>query len=229
MKILYLTFYFEPDLCPGSFRNTTLVRELAGQLTAHDSIQVVTTHPNRYASYSPAASDQDEWPTDQCAVLVQRIRVPKHKSGLAGQIVAFWSYFWSAHRLTKEQDYDLVVASSSRLFTAFLGARLARKQAVPLFLDMRDLFREAIAEVVRFPLAYVCLNPFLKRVERYTFGYAAHINLVSEGFRPYFDAYRQATYSYCTNGIDTPFLAAPASRPHLNRWPKTHLVCGQYR
>ncbi len=226
MKILYLTFYFEPDLCPGSFRNTTLVRELASQLTAHDSIHVVTTHPNRYASYSLAASDRDEWSTDQCPVLVQRIRVPKHKSGLVGQIADFLVYYRAAHRLPKEQDYDLVVASSSRLFTAFLGARLARKRTIPLFLDMRDLFREAIKEVVRFPPAYACLNPFLKRVERYTFGYATHINLVSEGFRSYFNAYRQAMYSYCTNGIDAPFLSIPVSQPHLNRWPKTILYAG---
>lgn len=226
MKILYLTFYFEPDLCPGSFRNTTLVSELASQLTTNDSIQVVTTHPNRYASYSPVASDRDEWPTDGCPVLVQRIRVPKHKSGLMGQIRAFWSYFRAAHQLTKKNDYDLVFASSSRLFTALLGARLARKRRVPLFLDIRDLFREAIAEVVRFPLARISLNPLLKTIERCTFGYAAHINLVSGGFRAYFNAYRQATYSYCPNGIDALFLDIPASRPPLNYQPKTILYAG---
>ena len=226
MKILYLTFYFEPDLCPGSFRNTTLVSELASQLTTHDSIHVVTTHPNRYASYSPAASDRDEWPTEGCPVLVQRVRVPKHKSGLTGQIMAFRAYFRAAYQRTKEHDYDLVVASSSRLFTAFLGARLARKRTIPLFLDIRDLFREAIAEAIRFPLAPVCLNPLLKLVERYTFGYAAHINLVSEGFRPYFESYQQATYSYCTNGIDAPFLDLPASRPTSSSSVKTILYAG---
>jgi glycosyltransferase involved in cell wall biosynthesis len=136
------------------------------------------------------------------------------------------AYYRGAHQLSKENSYDLVVASSSRLFTAFLGAKLARKRAISLFLDMRDLFREAIKEVVRFPPAYACLNPFLKLVERHTFGYAAHINLVSKGFRSYFNAYRQATYSYCTNGIDAPFLNIPSSRPHLNRRPKTILYAG---
>ncbi len=226
MTILYLTFYFEPDLCPGSFRNTTLVSELASQLTPRDSIHVVTTHPNRYASYSPAASDRDEWPTAGCPVVVQRVRVPKHKSGLIGQIMAFQAYFRAAYKLTKEHDYDLVVASSSRLFTAFLAARLARKRMIPLFLDIRDLFREAIAEAIRLPLAHVCLNPLLKLIERYTFGYATHINLVSEGFRPYFESYRQATFSYCTNGIDAPFLDLPASRPTPNASVKTILYAG---
>jgi hypothetical protein len=30
-RIVYLTFYFEPDLCAGSFRNTPLVIKLAKQ------------------------------------------------------------------------------------------------------------------------------------------------------------------------------------------------------
>ena len=47
MKILYLTFYFEPDLCAGSFRNTPLVAELARQLGPYGSVHVVTTQPNR--------------------------------------------------------------------------------------------------------------------------------------------------------------------------------------
>ena len=50
------------------------------------------------------------------------------------------------------------------------------------------------------------LKPVLWAVERYTFGYATHINLVSEGFRTYFNRYNRATYSYFTNGIDDEFL-----------------------
>ena len=226
MKILYLTFYFEPDLCPGSFRNTTLVGELSRQLTATDSIHVLTTHPNRYASYEPAAPDREMWSNSGCPIIIQRVRVPKHKSSLPGQILAFLAYFRAACQFTKSAEYDLVFASSSRLFTAFLGARLARKRAIPLVLDVRDLFREAISEVVRLPLARAFLNPLLKTAERYTFGYATHINLVSEGFRSYFDSYPQATYSYCTNGIDSVFLELPASRPTPDHASKTILYAG---
>ena len=41
MKILFLTFYFEPDLCAGSFRNTPLFRELLRQMNEKDWIHVV--------------------------------------------------------------------------------------------------------------------------------------------------------------------------------------------
>ena len=226
MNILYLTFYFDPDLGPGSFRTTTLVNELASQLSPTDSIHVVTTQPNRYPSYQPPAAAHEEWHHGGCPIMVQRVTIPTHKSGLFDQARAFWVYFWAAHQLTQDRQYDLVVASSSRLFTAFLGARLARKQHTLLFLDIRDLFREAILELVKGPIRRALLNALLRFVERYTFGYASHINLVSRGFEAYFKVFPNATYSYFTNGIDPHFLTIPASQAGQNQSPKIILYAG---
>ncbi|HLL96715.1 MAG TPA: glycosyltransferase, partial [Spirosoma sp.] len=208
MKILYMTFYFEPDLCAGSFRNTPLVAELAHQLGDNGSIHVVTTHPNRYQSFRQTAPDREV----RGNVLIDRIAVPTHASGLSDQIRSFITYYRAAHRLVKNEQYDVVVASSSRLFTAFLGARLARKHRTRLFLDIRDLFRETILEMLRNRsgtghLLRAGLKPVLWAVEQYTFGYATHINLVSEGFRSYFSRFSEATYSDFTNGIDDEFLS----------------------
>lgn len=232
MKILYLTFYFEPDLCAGSFRNTPVVAELARQLGPDDRIHVVTTHPNRYQSFVQTAPDYEERGT----VLIDRVRVPVHASGLRDQIRSFIVYYRTAHRITRHQSYDLVVASSSRLFTAFLGARLARRQGAALFLDIRDLFRQTILEMLgkgqglralAEHLLRIGLIPVLWAVEQYTFGYARHINLVSEGFRTYFARFRQATYSYFTNGIDKAFLTiAPSESPISNAATKTILYAG---
>ena len=212
MKILYLTFYFEPDLGAGSFRNTPLVAELARQLGADGSVHVVTTQPNRYQSFNPTAPDYEE----RGNVLIDRVAVPTHVSGLIDQIWSFITYYRAARRLTKNHKYDLVMASSSRLFTAFLGARLARKHRVRLFLDIRDLFRETILEMFQKysggQLVRFGLGPILWFAERYTFGYATHINLVSEGFRSYFSRFGQATYSAFTNGIDDEFLVIGLSK-----------------
>lgn len=215
MRILYLTFYFEPDLCPGSFRNTALVAELARQLGTNGSIHVVTTQPNRYQSFSQSAPGREK----QGNTLIDRVTVPTHASGLFDQIRSFITYYQTAHRLTKNRRYDLVVASSSRLFTAFLGAQLARRHCTTLFLDIRDLFREMILEMLgerRIIGSFIrmVLKPMLWIAEQYTFGYATHINLVSEGFRPYFSRFSKATYSYFTNGIDEEFLRiTPLERP----------------
>jgi glycosyltransferase involved in cell wall biosynthesis len=226
MRVLYLTFYFEPDIGPGSFRNTALVAELARQLTLADQLHVITTQPNRYKDYTPTAREQEACSDDGCSVSIDRVSVPRHKSGRFDQIRSFWAYFREVHRLTKHRQYDLIIASSSRIFTAFLAARLARKTETPLILDIRDLFREAILDVHPNLLIRLTLNPLLKFVERYTFGYARHINLVSEGFRSYFDAFPRATYSYFPNAIDEKFLAIPASVPNTNPVVRTIVYAG---
>lgn len=222
MTILFLTFYFEPDTGPGAFRTAALVRELASQLSAESAVHVITTHPNRYQSYKPPAADREEWTDGNCPVTIHRVQVPPHNNSQLGQIRSFMVYFLAAHQLIRRRNYDLIVASSSRLFTAFLAARIARKYRVPLFLDIRDLFREAILDTLRGKWVSGLLNPLLRFVEQYTFRSAKHINLVSEGFRPYFNAYSNTTYSYFTNGADDVFLTdelttppEPIARPRL--------------
>ena len=213
MNLLYLTFYFEPDLGPGAFRNTALVNDLCRQLPKGSHIHVITTLPNRYQSYKPLAPEHEERLNEGCRITIDRVAVPTHNSGHFDQMRAFLTYVWAAYRVTKGRSYGLVFASSSRLFTAFLGFKLARSKQIPLYLDIRDLFREAILDVYSSHwyvgvLTRGLLTVPLWLVERCTFGYAKHINLVSEGFQSYFRAYRQATYSYFTNGIDEEFLNA---------------------
>lgn len=205
MTVLLLTYYFEPDLSAGSFRNTPLAHELARQLGPTGRVHVVTTQPNRYPSFRAAAK-----PAEQRGNLrIDRVSVPEHASGFTDQIKAYVHFYRNALALTRDQEYDLIVASSSRLFSGFLGAYLARQRRVPLVLDIRDLFRENILELLKNPVVRLGLGPALKLVEQYTFSSASHINMVSRGFDDYFKPYQQATYSYFTNGIDDPFLNFP--------------------
>lgn len=202
-KILYLTFYFRPDLCAGSFRNSPLLDELA-KLAFEKNIQidVFTTLPNRYSTFSSQAEEQEEIKN----VRIQRIAIPQHKSGIYDQINSFKTFYQEVYSRTKKERYDMVFASSSRLFTAFLGYRLAKKRNVPLYLDIRDIFVDTINEVLKNKLVKTFALPVLKQIEKKTFGYASHINLISEGFKPYFNAYQQANYSYFSNGIDQVFI-----------------------
>ena len=117
MKILYLTFYFEPDLCAGSFRNTPLAYELNRKLKEGDEVHVITTMPNRYKSFKEDALEVEQ----RDKLFIQRIPIPDHQSGFLDQINSFKTFFFNALKLTKGDHYDLVFASSSRLFTAFLG------------------------------------------------------------------------------------------------------------
>ena len=115
VRVLVLTFYYKPDLCAGSFRATALVNHLA----RHDvEIDLVTTAPNRYSSYKPKASKFES----NGNVRVHRIPMPAHDSGMIDQIMAFKEYYRNAIKLVSKNNYDIVFATSSRLFTAFLGA-----------------------------------------------------------------------------------------------------------
>lgn len=222
MKILYITFFYTPDLSAGSFRNTTLVKELAKQLSPEDSIEVITTMPNRYKTYQvPALAFEQEG-----NVSISRLSLPAHKSNMKGQIRAFIYFFYQVNKRVKVADYDVVYASSSKLFTAFLGAFLARKKKLPLYLDIRDIFRESILDVLGKRWFSGILSFLLRQIENYTFGYSQHINLVSKGFRSYFEPYQQATFSYFTNGIDSEFLASYPNKPLENQEIKTILYAG---
>ncbi|MEC3880171.1 glycosyltransferase family 4 protein [Parapedobacter sp. 10938] len=208
-KILYLTFYFEPDLCAGSFRNSPLVKELARQLEDDAEMDVITTLPNRYSTFAadaPAFEDRGNYK-------IHRITIPKHQSGMQDQIKSFKRYFSETKRLIRGKKYDLVVASSSRLFTAYLGYTVAKKQRIPLYLDVRDIFTDTMKDVLKSSLIKAAVLPVLTQIEKKVFNYASHINLISGGFKPYFDKYTRPSYSEFPNGIDNEFLNLQASTP----------------
>ncbi|EGR0207336.1 glycosyltransferase family 4 protein [Vibrio vulnificus] len=207
MKILVLSFYYKPDLCAGSFRTTALVEQLKQQ--AGVEVDVVTTMPNRYASFDASADTVVKVEEVDGNARIRRIHLPSHNSGMLDQIKSFKTFYQQAQKLVKNESYDLVFATSSRLFTAFLGARVAKAKKVPLYLDIRDIFVDTIKDVLS-PKVVLLLKPVLSAIEKYTFSSANHINLVSKGFEGYFKArYANSSYSWFTNGIDDEFLGLP--------------------
>ncbi len=203
MRILFLSFYFEPDLCAGSFRNTPLFKEILSRIGKDDYIHVITTQPNRYHSFKAEAKAVEMGENYR----IDRVIIPEHKSGFVDQAKSFKAYYDKALTLAKDEKFDLVYASSSRLFTAFLGRRLASKNKCPLYLDIRDIFVDTMKDVLgKNKLISIPAGIVFKWIEKYTFSNATHINLVSEGFKPYFDKYKKPTYTYFTNGIDDVFI-----------------------
>jgi glycosyltransferase involved in cell wall biosynthesis len=204
-RVVYLTFYYEPDLCAGSFRNTPLAIELANQAREKDIIvDVYTTLPNRYSSYEQSAPEFEEIGN----LRIHRISLPPHKSGMMDQVFSFKKYYSEVIKLNKYKRADLVFASSSRLFTAYLGYRIAKKFNAPLYLDIRDIFVDTMSDVLKSKLFKLCFLPLLKFVEKKTFVYASHINLNSAGFKSYFSKFINTEFTYYTNGIDEEFLRA---------------------
>lgn len=201
MRILILSLFYRPDLSACSFRTTALVQALLDQLPGDAEIDVVTTLPHRYGSFTDYAVDVDEDPR----VRVRRIALPDHRGGMASQVRAFGYYVVGALRLASGREYDLVYGTSSRLMTAALASFLGHRKDAPVYLDIRDIFVDTIKDVLSPGLARV-LKPVFAVVEGLTVRAADHVNLVSRGFETYFFArYPQQEYSYFTNGVDDEF------------------------
>ncbi len=207
-RILILSYYFEPDLSAGSFRTTPLVAAVSEQGGAETEIEVLTTAPNRYRSYSVDTTAHER----RGNVTIYRFRLPGHDGGMLGQAIGFC---WFAVRVLWHvvgRRYDLVFATSSRLMTAVLGAVVAAWKGAPLYLDIRDLFVDTMRHILSIHVGAV-LIPVFAALERWSFSRAARINLVSRGFEPYMrEVYPNQRFSWFTNGIDQGFAVAGCGR-----------------
>ena len=202
-RIVYLTFYYEPDLCAGSFRNTPLAIELAKQAREKDIIvDVYTTLPNRYSTFEQSAPEFEEIGN----LRIHRISLPPHKSGMLDQVLSFKKFYSEVLNLNENKRADLVFASSSRLFTAYLGFTIAKKSSATLYLDIRDIFVDTMSDVFKSKILKLGILPLLKLIEKRTFNYAKHINLISGGFKSYFSKFTNTEFTFFTNGIDEEFL-----------------------
>tara|TARA_X000000950_G_scaffold229307_1_gene277105 strand:- start:5835 stop:7007 length:1173 start_codon:yes stop_codon:yes gene_type:complete len=201
MRILILSFYFSPDIGPGALRAKTLCDEL-NKNYKNLNIDIVTTMPNRYYTYRVAALSLEK----KGPILVKRIDLPKHKSGMLDQTKAFIVYAREVLKFTRGKKWDLVFATSSRLMTASLAAYVSRRSKSKLYLDIRDLFTETMEDLLSKKLLRLIM-PILKLIEKRTFRSADKVNVVSQGFLPHFKKVvpkiRPTVY---TNGIDEFFL-----------------------
>lgn len=225
MKILILSFYYRPDLSAGSFRTTALVKALK-VLAPTLEIHVVTTLPNRYSSFSVDAPQREE----AVEARITRVALPIHRSGILDQSLAFLCFASGVLAIVKEERYNLVFATSSRLMTAVLGAWVARQKNCPLYLDIRDIFVDTIKNVLPLGLSFT-LCPLFAFLERWTITRAIKLNLVSAGFREYFERrYPAKRLSFFTNGIDEEFIEAgpeEASALKISR-PLVALYAGNF-
>ncbi|MDD0842196.1 glycosyltransferase family 4 protein [Pseudomonas sp. Gutcm_11s] len=200
-RILLLTFFYPPDLSAGSFRAAALVQALRQKAGEDVQIEVLTTQPNRYAEHCLEAVSVEE----SSGLYVRRIHLPQMRRGFIGQGVSFWRYVRKVQRLTADNEYDLVVATSSRLMTAVLGAWVAYRKNARLYLDLRDIFVENL--MVLFPsLLAMPLGWVFGALERWAVGRAQRVNLVSQGFLGYFrPRYPTRDFAVFSNGVDEAF------------------------
>ncbi len=202
MRILLLSFYYPPDVGPGPLRAKSIVDALLSVGGQEIQIDVLTTLPNRYHSLDVKAPLLEHLGP----LCITRIALPEHKSGMADQARSFARYARSVLQHLRGGQWDVVVSTSSRLMTASLGAWVANRCGAKLYLDIRDLFTDTMADVLaKSPLRI--LLPGFQLQERWTFKAAHKLNVVSAGFLPHLKKVApHLTPAVFTNGIDPAFV-----------------------
>ena len=215
LKILLLSFYYTPDSGPGPLRAKAMVDALVAAGDTRLEIDVLTTQPNRYHSLNNNAPILERLGD----VTITRFSLPEHKSGMADQAFAFRSFASQVLRNTKGRRWDIVIATSSRLMTAALGAWVARRSGAALYLDIRDLFTDTMKDVLsKSPLRI--LMPAFGVLEAFTFRSAKKINVVSAGFASHIRSVAPAVdLREYTNGIDEEFLSTDFSFTEARNLP----------
>ncbi|HQX43005.1 MAG TPA: glycosyltransferase family 4 protein [Saprospiraceae bacterium] len=218
-RILYLSYFYSPDLGAGSFRNTALSQALSKKLNSDDLVDIMTTLPNRYNMENLSAEEFEQ--IDQ--IRIHRWKVPKHGNGFIRQIISFLAYRKQVLNKIGDQKYDLVFASSSKLFTAYLAYCIAKKRGLKLYVDLRDLFSENLVELIKFPILGRVVSFFVRHFfERPVMNFATHINVNSEGFLNSVTTSSSAHVSFFPNGIDDFFLGH-LQDPNLANKPR--IIC----
>lgn len=210
MKILFLSYYYAPDLSAGSFRASRLVKALLREIPQDAHIDVISTLPNRYKSFSVQADTQE----NSSQLSIYRLPVTSHKSGVLDQAKAYTRYVKQVLNQVKNEEYDLVVGTSSRLMTAVLSAYVARKKNAELYLDIRDIFVDTIKHIVP-TWAKIPVKLVFKPLEIFALRRAKKVNLISQGFKEYFEQrFPEQQYSYYSNCVDSEFVSlAPEEKP----------------
>ena len=103
MKVLVLSFYFQPDLCAGSFRNTAFVKGLK-KIKQVKHVDVISTMPNRYNSYTKSALKIES----DNKVTINRYNIGSHDSGMLDQSISFIKFAFAALKHTNGKQYDLI-------------------------------------------------------------------------------------------------------------------------
>ena len=215
-RILFLSFYYYPDIGPGALRAKSIVDSLIKDSASDVKIDILTSMPNRYPFSKKILTSQFEL-SDK--VSIYRFELPKHKNRIFDQVVAFASFALSVQKFIFKKKWDIVVATSGRLFTASLAKWVSMQTGAKLYLDIRDLFVDTISHIFKKNI-FILTIPFLYLIQKWTLSSVDKINIVSAAFLP--DIKKIAPnvpISIYSNGVDKFFLKKNFIQNKSNKKP----------
>jgi hypothetical protein len=226
LKFLLLTYYYYPDVGPGSFRSEALADKLSQILDKGDHIHIITTQPSRYNSFQPSAKKFEQ----KLNISVHRIKVPQIGKTMIAQIFGYMFYAFKALLISFRIKPDLFIATTSRLMTGLLGGVLGRMFCKRYIIDLRDIFSDSISET--FSKKNQLLTRFLKQfflsLEKVLLKNAVNVNIVSEAFADYYSSkgLNVQRWTFYSNGIDKEFTDIKANNAEPIKCPYKVLYAG---
>lgn len=174
MKILYLHQYFNTPDMPGGTRSYEMARRLVN--AGHD-VDLVTSERSSNGSIRRRSRVEDIE-----GIRVHWLPVPySNHMSYSRRLLAFVQFAFAATRRASALPVDLVFATSTPLTIALPAVFTARRQAIPMVLEVRDLWPEV-------PIALGALtNPITKKtaraLERFAYRNSAKVVALSPGMR----------------------------------------------
>lgn len=174
MRILYLHQYFVTRNMVGGTRSFEFARRL---VKAGHEVHVITS------SRQNADTTGGDWRvSNEDGITVHWVTVPySNQMGYADRIKAFFKFAWLAGRRAAGIPADLVFASSTPLTIALPAVFAARRQKVPMVLEVRDLWPQVPIRVgvLRSPLTIAAA----RWLERFAYRNATSVVALSPGMK----------------------------------------------
>jgi glycosyltransferase involved in cell wall biosynthesis len=177
MRVLDVHQFFAGPSSPGPDQPRAVVRALADR--GHH-VDVIACDFNAYSEQSEAP---EEWRSDAGGVVrVHRLPAPRNmRAGLRRRLATYVRFAWAAWRFGKRLERpDVVLSSIQPLFAGYAGMRLARRWKVPMLLEVRDLWPDAL--VAKGAISRLQAAP-LERLARNLYFGAARVVSLTPGIR----------------------------------------------
>lgn len=165
-------------------------------------IHLICTQPNRY----PGIAEKRPFIQQEGNLIIYRVNVPQHSNQFYKQLISFYYYQKEVLKISRQLKLDFIFVSTSKLFTGYLACKIARRNKIGYYLDLRDLFADNLRELIKIPIVNNLVSSFIKRFfQRPTMLNARHINVNSEGFKNSIPLSYKGSLSFFPNGIDEIF------------------------
>jgi len=210
MNILIYTQYFLPETNAPANRWGYFAHYLAQQ--GHQ-VTVLTSFPNHpqgkiFPSYKNQGKKVEK--KDGITIIRSWTYITSSRKFLP-RLLNYLSFAYSSYRNSRAiKNLDLVIVSSPPLFVALQGRRIARREKIPLILDLRDMWPEAAVSTgyLRQGLIY----SWAERKAKQVYGEAKKIIVNSPALAKELEdkGIKKEKVVFIPNGVDVPsFISTP--------------------